>query len=190
MEYLFVTPTDLKATTILGGNVDQDKFLPCIASVQLTVIEPLLGTELYDVIAAGAEANTLDGKYLELYNNYIKPIVKNQSIAEYVLISSFVIANGGAYKHQADNTENMTGDELSMLASKYSGLADVYIQRFEKWIDKNDLDEYKTIQDEVNASTNVGLRGGWWFGRDSNAVEQRRDNDAEFLKYREDGGRY
>ena len=80
MEYLFITPQELKSTTILGGNVDKDKFLFSIANTQIITIQALLGTELYDVILEGAENSTLTGDYLEMYTKYIKPITKNHLI--------------------------------------------------------------------------------------------------------------
>ena len=51
-EVIFVTPAEVAATTILGGNVDQSKYLVNLAFAQEFVILPLLGTELYDKIAA------------------------------------------------------------------------------------------------------------------------------------------
>jgi hypothetical protein len=54
-ELLFITPQEMTASTILSGNIDVDKMTPCIANVQLTVIEPLLGTLLYDKIIADIE---------------------------------------------------------------------------------------------------------------------------------------
>jgi len=70
-EFLFITPEEIASTTLLGGNVDPQKYLFCIANVQLTTIEPLLGSELYDKIYADAENNVLAGDYLTLYENYI-----------------------------------------------------------------------------------------------------------------------
>ena len=163
-EFLFIQPSEMTETTILGGNVDIDKYLLNIANTQLTVIEPLLGTELYDYILDGAENDTLTGLYLTLYNEYVKPITKHQALAEYVIVSGFTIANGGAFKHAPENAEIMSKDEKAEVSGIYSGLADTYILRFEKWICKNVLPEYKTYQDEVNASKSVTNTGGWWFG--------------------------
>ena len=77
-EFLFITPEELKSTTILGGNVDPDKFLFSIANTQIITIEPLLGSILYDKIKAEAAADPvgLTGKYLTLYNEFVKPITK------------------------------------------------------------------------------------------------------------------
>ena len=165
-DFLFIQPSEMASTTILGGNVDIDKYLLNIANVQITVLEPLLGTELYDFILDGAENSTLTGDYSTLYTEYVKPITKHQALAEYITVSGFMITNGGAFKHAPENAELMDKDEKALVSQIYSGMADTYIQRFLKWICKNPLDEYKTSQDDVNASKNVSLVSGWYFGSD------------------------
>lgn len=177
-EFLFISPQDITNTTILGGNVDVDKYLFSIANTQITVIEPLLGSILYDKIRAEAELNTLAGLYLTLYNEFVKPIVKNQALAEYIEISSFMISNGGAFKHSPDNAELMDKDEIMLLSQKYSGMADMYVLRFNKWICKNPLPEYKTYQDEVNASSrSINLKGGWYFGKQEPTLYEYNPNE-------------
>ena len=79
-ELLFTSPSELAETTILGANVDIDKYTFTILSVQLSVIEPLLGTLLYDKIVTDLTADTLAGSYLTLYTNFVKPITKNEAI--------------------------------------------------------------------------------------------------------------
>ena len=49
-ELLFTSPSELSETTILGANVDIDKYTFTILSVKLRVIEQILGTLLYDKI--------------------------------------------------------------------------------------------------------------------------------------------
>ena len=160
-ELLFITPDELAKTTILGGNVDRDKYTFSILNVQKTVIERLLGTELYDKIINDIENQTLTGLYEELYNNYVKPITKYESCAEYVEVSSFILDNGGLYKHTANNAETATFDETYRISQKYHALSQVYVQRFEKWICRNHLPEYKCHQDEVNASK-IKNTSGWY----------------------------
>jgi len=162
-EFLFITPEEMTSTTIMGGNVDIDKYFFCIADTQISVIEPLLGTILYDKILAEAEADTLSGLYLTLYNEYVKPITKHEATAKYIEISSYTLNNGGLYKHQADNAEVVDKDEAQFLAQKYSAMAQMFVQRFEKWICKNNLTEYKKYQDEVSAM-DIKLTAGWYFG--------------------------
>jgi len=161
---LFVTPQELATNTILGGNVDLDKYNYVINSVMITTIEPLLGTELYDKIYSEWVADTLAGDYLTLFTEYVQPITLNESVADYLEVASYTSGNGGTFKHSPDNAEVVDKDESQFLGGKYHNLAQMYIQRFEKWICKNPLDEYKTVQDEVNASKNMTVRSGWYFG--------------------------
>jgi hypothetical protein len=169
-DFLFIQPSEISSTTIMGGNVDIDKYIFCVADTQLSVIEPLLGTELYDLILAGATADNLTGLYSTLYTEYVKPIVKHQALAEYVTVSGFMISNGGAFKHLPENSELMDKDEKALVSGIYSGIADTYIQRFLKWICKNPLTEYKTSQDDVDASRDVSLAGGWYFGSEEQTL--------------------
>ena len=162
-EFLFIQPSEIASTTIMGGNVDVDKYIFCVADTQISVIEPLLGTELYDVIVAGATADNLAGLYATLYTEFVKPITKHESTAKYIEISSYTLNNGGLYKHTADNAEVVDKEEAQFLAGKYSSMAQMYVQRFDKWICKNTIAEYKRSQDEVNAQR-LKLSPGWYFG--------------------------
>lgn len=160
-ELLFITPQEMTSSTILSGNTDTDKFLFCILNTQLTTIEPLLGSELYDKIKTDKENNALTGLYLELYTDFVKPITKNESLAQYIEIASYMVDNGGIYKHTGENLEVVDKQEVQFLAGKYKALAQMYVLRFNKWICKNPLTEYKTIQDEVNAIKDINLIAGW-----------------------------
>ena len=71
-EFLFITDAEMKSTTLMGGNVDPDKYKFTISEAMDSVVEPLLGTELYDKIASEAEASTLTGLYLEFYEKKMR----------------------------------------------------------------------------------------------------------------------
>jgi len=166
--FLFTSPTELKSTTIIGGNTDQDKYIYIISDVQETVILPLLGQELYDVIYNGAEADSLTGDYLYLYTHFVQPITKFQTVSNYVLISNFNVDNGGTYSNQSENAVINSQEELSALSNRYAGYADTYIDRFNDWICRANISEYKLNQDGVDAHPNTTNRSGWYFGLPSN----------------------
>jgi hypothetical protein len=160
-ELLFITPQEMSDTTILSGNVDIDKYTFCIANVQVTVIEPLLGTELYNKMVEDIIADDLTGLYLEMYTKFVKPITKFNAVAEYLQIASYILDNGGLYKHTGENIEVVDKQEAQFVSQKYSAMAQMYVQRFEKWICKNYIAEYKLYQDEVNAMRDIRLTAGW-----------------------------
>lgn len=160
-EFLLINPKEISRTTILGGNVDIDRYRYCVYNAQVMVLEPLLGTELYSKVLEDAEANTLTGLYLELYDKFLKHIVKNEALAEYLEVAPYLVTNGGVFKHSPENKEVVSKGEVDILASRYHSFAQVYVQRFNKWICKNQLSEYKKWQDEVNAQ-NVKTSLGWY----------------------------
>ena len=161
-DLLFITPQEMTDTTIIGGNVDIDKYTMCILSTQLRVIEPLLGTLLYDKIIADIEASTLAGLYLTLFNDFVKPITKNEACAAYIMISPYVLSNSGLFKNNPDNAEVVDVKEKENLSEQYSSNAQMYVNRFNKWISKNELVEYKLTQDEVDAQ-NIHINNTWTF---------------------------
>jgi len=162
-EILFITKTEMTNTTILGGNVDFDKYSFCVLDTQLRVLEPLLGTELYEKIKTDLEDETLSGLYLEMFNDYVKPITKFASVANYLEIASYMVDNGGIYKHVTDNKQVVEKNEVMSLVQKYNGMTDMFIIRFQKWICNNNLIEYKMYQDKVNADKDIKTIFGWKF---------------------------
>ena len=171
-ELLFIQPEEITKTTVLGGNVDVDKYMFCIINTQVSVIEPLLGTELYDKIIADVTGATITGLYLTLYNEFVKPITKNEALAEYIEIASYSVSNAGVYKNTPENAEIVDKDEAQYLSSKYHALAQMYVQRFNKWICKNTITEYKLYQDEVNAQK-IKTTSGWYLGKSTGLTEDQ-----------------
>tara|TARA_R110000822_G_scaffold30374_3_gene88537 strand:- start:2627 stop:3130 length:504 start_codon:yes stop_codon:yes gene_type:complete len=163
-ELLLIEPQTIMTNTILSGNVDIDKLLPIIKETQLKTIEELLGSELYDKIISDKENGTLAGKYLILLDEYIKPILINQTVASYILISPYTVGNGGFFKRSYNGVETTDNGEVDRVSQLYNSTAQMYVNRFNKWIVANPLTEYKTYQDEVNAISSINLNNGWHFG--------------------------
>jgi len=159
---LFVTPQEIAETTILGGNVDIDNYQFAIHNVMITTIEPLLGTELYDKIYSEWVADTLAGDYLTLFTEYVQPITKFEATSQYIQISSYKLTNRGLFKNVPDNGEVVDKEEAQFLGKKYSAMAQMYVQRFSKWIGLNVIAEYKTSQDDVNADGSIKLTPTWY----------------------------
>lgn len=158
MEILLIRPSEITEFTPLGGNVDIDKYKPCILDVQITVIEPLLGTDLYEKIRTDFENDTLSGDYLTLYESYLKPILRYQVFAEYTEIASYMVTNGGVFKHQPVDSQIVEKTEAQYLAQTFRTKSQTYIERAEKWLCKNHLPEYKKCK-----TINVQVTSGWHF---------------------------
>lgn len=163
-EILFITHEEIVKTTIIGGNVDIDKFNMCILNTQLRVIEPLLGSELYNKIKTDLPSG-LSGLYLELFEDYVQPITKYDSCSDYISISPYTLSNNGLFKMSPENTQIVSQKEVESLSSRYSSISETFVSRFKKWIDLNgkNIPEYKKFQDGVNA-IDINTNNGWYFG--------------------------
>ena len=164
MAKLLITAQEIVDSTIISGDVDVDKYNFSIENVEIMILEPLLGTELFDKIKTDNDSDVLSGLYLTLYNDYLKPILKYKVASEYIDVSSYSLKNGGIFKHSPDSKVIPERTEIEMLSGKYDAMAQVYIERFNKWISKNILPEYKTYQDEVDAESDLQINKGWYFG--------------------------
>jgi hypothetical protein len=154
MEVLIIRPSEITAFTPMGGNVDIDKYKPCILNVQNMVIEPLLGKTLFEKIRTDFAGNDLTGDYLILYESYLKPILRYQAFAEYAEIGSYQVSNGGIFKFSQENTEVVSKEEVQYLASSERNKAQFYITRCENWLCENNLPEYKR-------SNRKNVSNGW-----------------------------
>ena len=156
---LLIKASELTKNSPLGGSIDPDKYASCIWDAQMLHLEPLLGEALYDKIVSDFEDETLSGKYLELYTDYIKPFMIHQTASNYLLIGAYQINNGGIYKHTAENAESVTSNDINLLHSSQQSKADAYALRMKKWLCKsgNRLSEYYEFNQVVNRrSVSVG----------------------------------
>jgi len=127
---LFITRNDLVKYTAINGNVDSDKFLQFVKISQDIHIQNYLGTDLFNKISNDIIAGTLTGDYLNLVNDYIKPMVIHWAMVEYLPFASYTIANKGVYKPSAENASVAEANEIDLLVKKSRNLAQYYTDRF------------------------------------------------------------
>lgn len=146
MTYL-ITTQEVKENTVLGGNVDGDKLRPIIYDTQIMVLENILGTKLYDKIVTDFNADTLAGDYLELFNNYIKPILWHSVHADYLRTGNVLAQNAGIFEHQPEDGNVADLERIKYSSKQAQSKADVYIDRCERWLCDKNLTEYIGSQD-------------------------------------------
>lgn len=127
---LFITRNDLVKYTAINGNVDSDKFLQFVKISQDIHIQNYLGTDLFNKISNDIIASSLSGDYLNLVNDYIKPMVIHWAMVEYLPFASYTIANKGVYKPSAENASVAEANEIDLLVKKSRNLAQYYTDRF------------------------------------------------------------
>lgn len=154
MEQLLIQPSEITENTPLGGNVDIDKYLPLIVDVQLLVIEPLIGTVLYELLKTETANDNLTADNLVIVNDYLKPILRHQVCAEYIEQGAYTIANGGVFRHQPKDSTVLDKAELIYFAGIQRSKAQTYIDRY--------LRKFGTIDCDKNNGKINKVTGGWY----------------------------
>jgi len=156
---------EITESTLLGGNIDVDRLRQCIIDAQITRLEELLGEDLYDKICNEFDAETLEGDYLILYENYIKPFLIRQGALEFLKIGAFTIGNNGIALPTPANTTAIDSKMLSNLVSEMRAKADMFADRMYKWLCKNRLPEWVCSSDNI-VNPNRPSFGSWFLTND------------------------
>lgn len=157
MTTILIRPEDLTRNTIIGGNVDVDRYLASIKACQNTLIKPLLGKSLYDKICLDFENDTLTGVYLELYEDYVKELTIHGSAEIYISNGAYMVSNSGITKMKTDSSETISKEEVDYLVQSSRKLYELYEREFLTWIKTQSIPEY-TKPCAVKSNT----YGGWY----------------------------
>ena len=147
-DVFLIVDSDLKQYSPISGNIDINKYRYLILEVQQFLIEPVLGTKLFDKIVSDFDGDTLAGVYSTIHTDYIKPILIHQVAAEYTEMNAVLVQNGGVFRRTPENSQPATMGEVSQLAAKLRTKAQVHIQRLEDYLRKNqsNISEYTYTQ--------------------------------------------
>ena len=160
---LFISRTDLIKNSILDGNVDTDKFIQFIKIAQQIDIQNYLGTDLYNKISADIIADNLTGDYLDLVNDYVQPMLIHYAMMQYLPFVAYQIKNGGISKHNSENSESVSKDEVDYLVNKERNFAEYYTRRFIDYISfhQEDFPEYNSNNNEDISPDTNDIFNGW-----------------------------
>lgn len=177
MAVLLIKSSDIPKNTMIGGNVDVDKYIPCIKDAQITVLEPFLGSTLYRKISADFEAGTLTGQYETLVTDYIQPILRFSAAAEYIVIAAYSITNGGVFKHKPTDSETVSKSEVDFLSQNHRSKAQVYLERCERFLCDGEFPEYNTQENDYDVrKRDLNYMGGWKL--------QGKSSYEDYLRYK------
>lgn len=162
MEYLLLSDAEILENSVLGGNIDTDKYKFCIQDAQLSKLVEVLGEDLYEKIKTDFQNNILSGDYLKLYTNYIKHFLIHQSACEYLLIGSYQVANGGVFKLTPQNGTPVEKADIDYLVTNQRNKAEIYLGRMDRFLYKANFPEY-TINSDNIINPKKSTYGGFGF---------------------------
>jgi len=180
METILLNDNEITESTLLGGNIDIDRYKFCIIDAQISKLEESLGETLYEKIKTDFENNDLTGDYLILHTKYIKPFLIHQSALEYLKIGAYHVSNGGIYKHTPSNGTAIDKNEVDFLVENQRVKAEMYMQRMEKWLSLNRIPEYYSYVSGTVVPARKQSMGSWFFeGINYGTKRNKSDNDND-----------
>ena len=157
---LLVKNNDIVRSTIISGNIDADKLVPSVVAYQNTYLKPLLGKPLYDKLCLDFSNNVLNGDYLELYEDYVKPMVIYGSTSLFLESGAYMVANSGITKLNTDNAQAVSKEEVDYVVQASGKLHNAYEREFLKWIKGKDIPEYASAHTSCGGGNRINV-GGW-----------------------------
>lgn len=137
MKALFINAKDVKTFTSINGNLDPDRYLNAVYLAQITHIQNMLGTDLYNRIADDIENDQLNDSYRSLLETYIKPVLIHYSMVEMLPRIAYQISNKGIFKHRSENSDTASADEIDDLIQRERSAAEFHADRFLDYIRNN-----------------------------------------------------
>jgi len=161
-----ITAQEIKSNTSMGGNVDPDKFMHLLTDVEVLILEPILGTALFDKIVTDFNADTLADDYLQMFTDYIKPILWHSVYAQYLRDGIILAQNTGIYENAPDNGLTANIDNVKYNVKGAQSKADAYIGRLERYLCDKNIPEYDNSQpnDYDVIPQDVDTISGWYLG--------------------------
>jgi hypothetical protein len=160
MKAILITNEEIKRFSPIKGNLDDDKLSSYIEVAQDIHLQNYLGTKLYDAIQTYAINDTMPATYDLLIESYIKPMLMRWALVEYMPFAAYTISNNGVFKHNSENSEIVTVEEVDGLTLKYTNLAKHYTKRLIDFLCHNSTD-YPEFNDNVGADMRPSRNGSY-----------------------------
>ena len=150
---LMIQPADVIALTQLDGNIDNDNLKPFIYAAQTTHLKAFLGLKLYTKIYTDFTAETLQGIYLTLYDDYIKDFLSYYSSALFVDFGGYKISENGLHKIAGENMTSLSETETATLSLKFTKLVANVEANFKEYVSDKNIPEL--VSETINVQTDM-----------------------------------
>jgi hypothetical protein len=139
----------IKQYTVVNDSVEANLANPAIKLAQDKFIKSYLGTNLYDKIIADVAAGTISGDYLDLLNDYIKPMLLWRTMVELYPSLYVKVQNGSIVLRTSDDTQTLDQSFINKLVADANNNAQHYTQDFIDY-----MRHYNNLFPEYNTNTN------------------------------------
>jgi hypothetical protein len=133
MANTYLISTDqIKSSTYIDENVSDKMLKVSILDCQQQILEPLIGSSLYDHLIDGVTNATLDANHQELLVKYIWPVLQQGTIFKLAYNLLYRITNSSVVKDSNENSSAITTQEVNVLIKERELSMQYHIKKLTK----------------------------------------------------------
>lgn len=153
-----ITISNLKKKSYISSNVDENLLSTILTRVQDTVIEPILGSSLYNHLLTAIDNDTLNANEIELLDKYISNCLIAGVEVRAVDMTTLELRQVGLSKNNAEGVTNVGESEMNRTINGLKKDFNFYRERLIRFLKLNYLNypEYTTYYQSQYCTGELG----------------------------------
>jgi hypothetical protein len=152
-----ISTTNLKALSYITSNVDDLLLSTLITRVQDTVLESILGSQLFNRLLAGVNDDDLNANETDLLDNYIAPCLVAAVERRSIDMTTLELRQIGLSKVSSEGVSNASENEMNRVDNSLNKDYNFYRERLIRFLKLNYTlyPEYTSYYDYLYPCTDV-----------------------------------
>jgi hypothetical protein len=144
-----ITTEELKQDGFINRNLEDEYLLSAIDESQDIFLREIIGDSLYETLQNKVSEESIEGVYQTLLESYVKIYLKYKVLALLCVPLTYKLRNIGIAQQFSNEVNTTTLTDTKYLQNYYDGKADFYANRLTKFLQTNDIPEYKCSCNQI-----------------------------------------
>ena len=149
-----ITVEELKQDGFINQNLENEYLYSAIDEAQDIFLREIIGDSLYETLQNKLSEANIDGVYQTLLDTYVKIYLKYKVLALLCVPLNFKIRNIGIAQQFSNEVNTTSLEDTKYIQNYYEGKADFYANRLTKFLQTNDIPEYKCSCNQITEPNN------------------------------------
>ena len=145
----FITVEELKQDGFVNQNLENEYLYSAIDEAQGIFLREIIGDSLYETLQNKLSEVNINGVYQTLLDSYVKIYLKYKVLALLCVPLNFKIRNIGIAQQFSNEVNTTSLEDTKYIQNYYEGKADFYANRLTKFLQTNDIPEYKCSSNQI-----------------------------------------
>ena len=144
-----ITVEEIKADGFVNQNLENEYLYSAIDEAQDIFLREIIGDSLYETLQNKLSEANIDGVYQTLLDIYVKIYLKYKVLALLCVPLNFKLRNIGIAQQFSNEVNTTSLEDTKYIQNYYEGKADFYANRLTKFLQTNDIPEYKCSCNQI-----------------------------------------